>query len=166
MLYLKEMNLACEKQFVNFVNRYKSGCCDEKIPFGLNPDGLPYKDFYKQIERLRKEETCPSGWVPARYYLIYQDERVVGAINIRYKDNDFILNYAGHIGYGIAPWERNKGYATEALKQMLVKAKKLGMSKVLLTTDLDNTASQKVIIKNGGYFTETKNDKKFYWIDL
>lgn len=33
---------------------------------------------------------------------------MVGAINIRHKLNDYLLNYGGHIGDGVRPSERKK----------------------------------------------------------
>jgi predicted acetyltransferase len=56
----------------------------------------------------------------------------------------------GHIGYVVVPWSRNQGYATSALSQLLPLARDVGMPWVELTTDLDNAASQRVILRNGG----------------
>ena len=60
---------------------------------------------------------------------------------------DYVL---GHIGYSIVPWKRRRGYATAALGQLLSEARARGLDYVLLTTDLDNLPSQKVILANGG----------------
>ena len=56
----------------------------------------------------------------------------------------------GHVGYSVIASHRGKGYATEALRQILPEALALGMPHIDLTTDIDNVASQKVIQKNGG----------------
>jgi len=58
----------------------------------------------------------------------------------------------GHIGYGVVPWKRNKGYATTALQLMLDEVKFCGLPYVELTTDIENEVSQKVILKCGGQF--------------
>ena len=42
------------------------------------------------------------------------------------------------------------GYASEALKQILPEAIKLGMPFVELVTNVENLISQKIITKNGG----------------
>ncbi|MFP5447907.1 MAG: GNAT family N-acetyltransferase [Alphaproteobacteria bacterium] len=57
----------------------------------------------------------------------------------------------GHIGYAVPPWRRGRGYASEALALMLEAARGRGLGQVELTTDADNPASQKVVLKNGGY---------------
>lgn len=166
MFSIKEMELSDEAAFVEFERRYKTECGNEPIPFSLNPKNLPYSDFFALLFRLKDKATCPESFVPATYYLMYADGKIVGAINLRRGDNDFILNYAGHIGYGVAPWERNKGYATQALKLCLNEARKIGMKRVLLTTDLNNIASQRVIAKCGGVFECDHGDKKLFWINL
>ncbi|TIP32876.1 MAG: GNAT family N-acetyltransferase, partial [Mesorhizobium sp.] len=56
----------------------------------------------------------------------------------------------GHIGYAVVPWKEGRGYATEALRLMLGEARAVGLDHVEITTDLDNLASQKVILANGG----------------
>lgn len=57
----------------------------------------------------------------------------------------------GHIGYAVPSWRRGKGYATEGLRQLLPEARARGLDHVELTTDADNPASQKVVVKNRGY---------------
>ena len=44
------------------------------------------------------------------FALDVERNKMVGAINVRHKLNDYLLNYGGHIGDGIRPSERKKGY--------------------------------------------------------
>ena len=56
----------------------------------------------------------------------------------------------GHIGYSVVPWKRGRGYATQALRLMLAEARAVGLDYVEITAKPDNTASQRVILANGG----------------
>ena len=56
---------------------------------------------------------------------------MVGAVNIRHDLNDYLLKYGGHIGDGIRPSERRKGYATEMIRLALEECRKLGLTRVL-----------------------------------
>ena len=60
----------------------------------------------------------------------------------------------GHIGYSIVPWKRGRGYASRALKLLLLEVREEGLPHVDITTDADNLASQRVIEVNGGRLVE------------
>jgi predicted acetyltransferase len=60
----------------------------------------------------------------------------------------------GHIGYSVAPWKQGRGYATQALRDILPEISLVGLAFVEITTDPENTASQRVIESNGGVLVE------------
>ena len=98
-------------------------------------------------------------------------DRLLGAVNIRHYLNDSLLKEGGHIGDGIRPSERRKGYATEMIRMALTECKKLGIEKVLMTCDKDNIGSARSIIKNGGileneFVNSEGNIEQRYWISL
>lgn len=62
--------------------------------------------------------------------------------------NEQLLRLSGHIGYGIRPTERRKGYAAAMLKLALEKCRDMEIKQVLITCDKDNIASAKTIIAN------------------
>lgn len=80
------------------------------------------------------------------------DGEFCGAIGLRWQPRtpDLPPWCLGHIGYGVVPWKRRRGYATSAIAQLLPDARALGLPYVDLTTDPDNLASQKAIRANGG----------------
>jgi predicted acetyltransferase len=84
------------------------------------------------------------------------DGEFCGSIGLRWQDGTAELppHCLGHIGYAVVPWKQKHGYATLALAQILPEAKLIGLPYVEITTDLENTASQKVITANGGVLFE------------
>ena len=84
------------------------------------------------------------------------DGEFCGSIGLRWQPGTEELPpfCLGHIGYAVVPWKQRRGYATTALKQMLPAARDEGLRYVVLTTDPDNVASQRVIEANGGRLVE------------
>jgi len=75
-----------------------------------------------------------------------------GSISFRWSPGSSALpsHVLGHVGYAIVPWKRERGCASRALALLLPEAWSLGLTHIDITTDPDNVASQKVVLKNGG----------------
>jgi predicted acetyltransferase len=84
------------------------------------------------------------------------DGEYCGSIGLRWqRGTEALPPYClGHIGYSVVPWKQRRGYATRALGQMLPAARDEGLRYVLITTDPDNVASQRVIQANRGRLVE------------
>lgn len=84
------------------------------------------------------------------------DGEFAGSIGLRWQPGTAELppHCLGHIGYSVAPWKRRRGYATAALRLILPEAAALGLPYVEIVTDVDNAASQRVILANGGVLVE------------
>ena len=131
-----------------------------------------YHDFNFYLEHLEVKD-AKEGLVPDSVFFLLDEDRnkLLGAVNIRHYLNDELLKEGGHIGDGIRPSERRKGYATEMVRLALIECKKLGIDRVLMTCDKDNVGSAKSILKNGGvleneFLNEDGNIEQRYWIDL
>ncbi len=133
-----------------------------------------FANFDIWLEKINKEskgeELLPNRVAATTYILIRSsDSKVLGIYNIRHELNDFLLNFAGHIGYSIRPNERKKGYGTIGLKLALDESKKLGIKKVLLTCNVKNIGSNKVIENCGGILEnivmKDNEELKRYWIN-
>lgn len=135
---------------------------------------LEAKEWLDATRSLLSEETCPPMWVPATQFVCVRktDGRIVGMIQVRHRFNEYLAEFGGHIGYSVHPEERCKGYAKWMLACVLPEAKKLGLSRVLVTCDEDNEASRRTILHNGGVFDrntwleDEKQTVSRYWIDL
>lgn len=123
----------------------------------LDPDSFLAKQ--EDPEALGGDVKLPDGScvprIPGMTRWMWDGE-VCGAINFRWQVGTTELppTCLGHIGYEVFSWKRNRGYASEALKQILPEATKLKIPFVELTTDIDNLISQRVIEKAGGVLHE------------
>lgn len=123
---------------------------DERIiPSALTVNDYHDFDFYKN-HLCRDKEI--NGLVPDTTYFCLDTDRniFVGAVNIRHYLTEKLKFSGGHIGDGIRPNERRKGYGSAMIGLALDKAKKMGINRVLMCCDKKNIASAKSIINNGG----------------
>ena len=130
-----------------------------------------YRDIDNYIASLEVKEAYDK-YVPDSTYFLLDAQRNIflGAVNIRHYLNEQLILSGGHIGNGIRPSERNKGYGSKMIALALEKCKELGIQKVLMCCEKENIASARSIIKNGGILeNEIIDDNKIiqrYWIDL
>lgn len=100
------------------------------------------------------------------------DNKIVGMINIRWNLNEAMLQFGGHIGYGIRPTERRKGYNKINLYLGMVEAEKIGLDKVMLSCDVSNIGSDKTLKALGGNLERTEIDlsdgilMNVYWFNV
>ena len=110
--------------------------------------------------------------VPQTTYWLVEGDRVLATANLRHRLLPLLEERGGHIGYNVRPSQRRKGVGTLLLAETLVKARLMGLRKVLVTCVEGNVASARVMEKNGGVFTrrsypEELNGKAelLYWIE-
>ena len=131
-----------------------------------------YHDFDYYLENLEIKDGAAEGFVPDTTLFCLDKERdiFVGAVNIRHRLNEHLLLTGGHIGDGVRPSERRKGYATAMIGLALNECKKLGIDRVLMCCDKENIGSAKSITRNGGVLeNEVMEDGQLvqrYWIQL
>lgn len=133
-------------------------------------------DFDGYCRRLRGQEQgvgLPEGWVPAStFWMLGEGQAIVGVIRIRHRLNAFLEERGGHVGYDVPPSHRGRGHGSRLLQFGLAQARKLGLRRVLLVCDADNTASIRVIEKNGGVLRDERLVEgesallRRYWVDL
>lgn len=128
-----------------------------------------HHDFPAYLKSLCRDREA-GGKVPETTYFCLDCGRniFVGAVTIRHYLTEQLYG-SGHIGDGIRPSERGKGYATAMIALALREAKGLGINRVLMCCDKRNIASAKSILKNGGVLeNEVEVNgviKQRYWID-
>ena len=148
--------LAYKEKAIEFINEffeYGSEVDGSGSLVNFLKDGKSYESWLdKVIADIDVANVDYSKRVPAlTYFYVREDgDRIVGMMNIRIGENDFILAEAGHIGYCIRPTERRKHNATNMLADGLRVCKLMRINNVIVSCDKINIASAKTIINNGG----------------
>ena len=110
----------------------------------------------------------PPGWTPATFWWMEDPDRAdafVGSISLRHRiDHPRLSTIGGHVGYSVRPSARRRGFATDALRQVVLLAAARGIPRLLVTCDLDNVASARTIEACGGHLEGELQGKRRYWI--
>lgn len=122
--------------------------------------------------------TLPDGSqgaaVPYTVLWYVEGDRFLGSLHIRHHLNENLEKVGGHVGYAVRPSARGQGHASAILAAGLdyIRAH-LPLQRVLLTVNSQNTASIRVIEKNGGVHTASiahiwlpGETALHYWIEL
>ena len=144
----------------------------EGFPFGLGySPTMNWDDYLKTQEDHRAGINLPERFVPSTFLVADVAGQIVGRTSIRHRLNEILVREGGHIGYGVLPSHRRRGYATEILRQSLVIARSIGIDRVLVTCDDDNVGSIKTIEACGGVLDNVVGaearqvPRRRYWID-
>ena len=136
-------------------------------------DGEPWPAYLARVEGQRLGVGLAQGMVPATFLLAEVDGQVVGRVSIRHRLNDYLREVGGHVGYGVRPGFRRRGYATAILRQSLAVAASTGLERVLVTCDDDNLGSATAIQRCGGVLERlvpgrdgSSMPKRRYWVDV
>lgn len=131
MLKLVRLDYRYREQLYDMMNEW-CATGEKIVPYSIRKNN--YHDFNTYIKGFDEEEKGDSTFVPATTLFCLDKERdiFVGAVNIRHYLNEKLLLDGGHIGDGIRPSERRKGYATKMIALALEECKKFGIDKVLI----------------------------------
>lgn len=130
-----------------------------------------FADFIQMLDDYEKGTVDQQYASQTSYFVVDDHDRLIGGVSIRHYLTVPGYKYGGHIGYGVRPSERRKGYGTAILKLALEETKALKIYKVLLTALDTNTASNRVIQNCGGILENKVQDSdnsiiNRYWIHI
>lgn len=165
-LILRELTLQDKEAFLAFLSDWK----DENtvVPYTARLLGRDYETFLQDLVRNKQNMIDPANRVPETLFFLFKGETIIGSLSLRHFLNQRLYELRGHIGYGIAPSMRNKGYGTKILSMGLDVCKNMRIPRVLITCHQDNRGSASVIINNGGILENEVVDGDHliqrYWI--
>ena len=169
MIEERKRNNMLELRKINYKDLEEEYKAISKIPANENGFANKYygvsKDEFKneiipKLLEVSEGMNLPEGRVAETYFFLWDEDKIVGLFKIRHYLNDFLRAGPGHIGYGILPEYRGKGYATKGLALAIEKCRKLVLEdEIYLSAYKDNKASLRVQEKNGAYIVgETEEE--------
>ena len=96
--------------------------------------------------------------------------KIIVSVQLRHFLTPELEKHGGHIGYGIRPSERKKGYVKQQLLLVLDVARNMKIPKVMISINEDNIPSIKTVLSCGGVLACENiykgQEQQIYWIDL
>jgi predicted acetyltransferase len=168
-LELRPLRLEDEKSFLEAVAEFRSEQPPWDFALGYEPDET-FERYVRKQEDWARGARLPAGFVPAGFFVGVVAGEVVGRVSIRFRLNEFLSKLGGHIGYGVRASRRRRGYATRMLQLALPICKAHGIERALVTCDIDNVGSRRVVESCGGVFESITDEpslpiqRRRYWI--
>ena len=157
-LFLKAANRAdeaAEYAFLQAIPAEENGFYNYYA--GLTEDVFRRQALPAIIAHAAGEGLAP-GFVPETYFFLWNADTIVGLYKVRHFLNDSLREGAGHIGYGILPACRGRGYAKYGLSLAIMELKKMLLpeeTEIYLSCNKNNAASLAVQQANGAVIHHT-----------
>lgn len=175
--YLENPSMKRKKDVIEYMNEHVkyNSAINGTGSFDHVLEGETYEECMDRYYKIQDNEYAKSiDRCPGKTYFLIRknDNKLIGMINIRHHLTPKMLVHGGHIGYGIRPTERRKGYNKINLYLGLLKAlEEFNLDKVMLDCDVKNLGSDKTIQALGGVLERTDIDDydgvltNVYWIN-
>lgn len=154
---LVHFNDITEEQYNDCITDWENGG-EDIVPQILGRRGLTYNKLYAQWVLQEVFPVPPQKYVRATlFFLMSENNQILGSIHLRYNLTVAQINAGlSHVGAGIKPSERNKGYGSLMLRLLLDSLNKDEVdNKIIVTVRESNIYSIKTIENNGGNMEET-----------
>lgn len=150
-LTLKTADEISQEAFAAMVNSYmRNG-----TPFLGMTSPADYEAFLRMCRAHESGKRLPRGSVPyTRYFLCDTDGTIYAQGDVRHYPSESLTRFEGYLGYGTVPDYRGMGFGTQICRLLLEKAKQWGYNEVIITCNIENQASARIIEKNGGKLIE------------
>lgn len=162
-----EPDLSYKEKAIEFVDEFKknnsklhgSGFIQKYL------ENSSYEEWLSYIEQ-RKNIKKENDQVPDEtYFLVNEEDDIIGIINIRLGLNDRLRYIGGHIGFSIRPSERGKGYNKINLYLGLKRLQEVGEKEAFLDCEVENKASSGTMKSLGGKLVNTKDTEEYGMVE-
>lgn len=161
MEYLKQLSVDDGEAFYEMLQRIEA----EVFAMHNEVNGASYPEYKTWLAKMddwANERNLPEGYVKQVTYWLMADDVPVGYARLRYKLTEKSREYGGSFGYAIDPIQRKKGYGFILINKLIALAKEEGIDEFFSMVDKNNVASNKIMLKNGGYIFK-ENEKYNYF---
>ena len=175
--YLEIPSLKRKRDIIDYINElilYDSDINGIEV-FTKILNGYTFEEVLEHCLNLENKEYAKKlGKAQMKTFLLIrkEDDKVVGALNIRWNLPKKAKRFGGNIGYGIRPTERKKGHNKINLYLGLIEAQKIGLDKVKLVCEASNLGSVRTLEALGGTLERTEIDSydgvltSIYWFNV
>lgn len=175
--YFEQPSITRKEEIIKYINEFVEYNSDINGSGSLDLilNGYTFEQALERCLNMENKEYAEKlGRCQGKTFLLIRenDNKIIGTINLRWNLNEAMLQFGGHIGYGIRPTERRKGYNKINLYLGMIEAKKVGLDKVMLDCDVNNIGSDRTLKALGGTLERTEIDPSdgiltnVYWFDV
>lgn len=170
--HLRRPDARCRASFVDAVEEFRAEGLDDRArsdqDLGRYADWSSadgFAGYVRAITTPANEQAVVEGRVPSTRLWWTSNDEYLGRVDLRHGLTPALTQVGGHIGYAVRPSARGQGHATAMLREALVVARVVGLERVLLTCDVDNSASRRVIVANDGELEDRRGGTLRFWIE-
>ena len=130
-----------------------------RYPFPLDFEHKDFGALLRRLDDFANGRNLPAGFVPSSTYWLVEGGEILGVSNLRHHLNDRIRHCGGHIGLGVRPSYRGRGFGNLLLALTIQEARKQGIGQLHIHCHKSNTASARMIARNGGALDSEVSDE-------
>lgn len=150
---IKFPSMTDQNGWIDFVSEARK-YYPEATPLGFRKDG-DFKTWLDDLIRLNIGSNLKEGETPSSTFFLCEGTKILGYLTIKRKNLN--LDNVGQIYLNIRPSARKMGYGDKLLKMGLTKCREINLKQVIISVPEESIGGQKLMQKNGGVLTETKD---------
>jgi len=133
----------------------------------INYTTINGKEVYLRLESKNNGDFFKGRFPEYKFHIfLHNSDIIIGHINLRFGTDDKLINYLGHIGYGIDSEYRGNKFSLQACKLLKKVLIDYNIPSVIITSNPDNLSSIKICKELGSTFLGTVSTKEYSDIEI